>query len=61
MKIGLTIGRTVNIGNYESVRVEVSADQDCGESAQERAEGFEDLHSDLTAALQRVISEEKDD
>jgi hypothetical protein len=61
MKINLTIGRTVNLGNYESLRVDVGAEirEDDSFSLKESIEsGIENMYKELVTQLRYVINAE---
>ncbi len=63
MKLKLTVGRTINMGNYESARVEVSAEvtEDLlqpNDLAEAMKSNTEHLYREISIQLQRVIDAE---
>jgi hypothetical protein len=62
MKVSLSVGRTVNIGNYESIRVEVGSEYSHSEIESDKLttlEALRELYHDLSDGLQKVIDVER--
>ena len=57
MKVSLTIGRTINLGNFESLRVDVCAEVNSASSC--IVKDVDNLHIELDQALDSVIEKEK--
>ena len=59
MKVSLTIGRTINLGSYESLRVEVGAEVEMPQVPASTTKAVDSMHIELDKALKSVIEEEK--
>jgi hypothetical protein len=63
MKIGISMGRTINTGNYESARIDVTMEQDIDDDIQLRESAWSDLRTEcknrLADEVKRIDSNPK--
>ena len=59
MKLSLSIGRTINLGNYESARVDMSLESNFDSDVSNPTEVTDALYAELSVQLQRVIDAER--
>jgi len=58
MKIGVSVGATINIGNYESERIDISCEKEVPNNASREAE-TDKLYRELDAQLDAIVQEIK--